>query len=139
MNFKQLLSRADDVVLQELVGAPVVRILRYIDPNLARPGKLRELLLDLHPPDELLRDKGSRQLLLEGLHEDSARALLLDLDLDPGHNPFDKLAGLRIRKDSAKESQLFSFFGEVPRADPPRETKLDRVVVDGNYQLFTHQ
>lgn len=40
LRFRDLLSRADDEVLQELIGAPAVRLMA-LDTTLARPTRLR--------------------------------------------------------------------------------------------------
>jgi hypothetical protein len=39
MRFEELLARADDEALQQLLGAPIVRLLNLLDPSLARPTK----------------------------------------------------------------------------------------------------
>ena len=41
MGFRDPLSRADDEVLAELIGAPMVRLPNMLDTTLVRPTRLR--------------------------------------------------------------------------------------------------
>lgn len=139
MDFSQLLSRADDEVLQELIGAPVVRVLRYIDPELAVPRRLRELLLELNEPSELLRDASSRKLLLELLPEETAKTLVEHLQAQSNGGPFDTLLGMQINKGTILEERLFSFFGETIPPEAPVTLSPERVSTDVEYGMFKHQ
>lgn len=133
------MSRADDEVLQELIGAPVVRLLRLIDPALAAPSKLRELLLDFHTPADLMRDSASRNLLLDSMSKKTAEELLEALQVEVSGDAFQTLARLRFAKSSAIESRLFGYFGEVPPLDTADSTTPAQRDVLGNYELFGHQ
>ena len=102
MRFDELLSRADDEVLQELVGAHTVRLLNMLDPLLARPTRLRELITSFRPPEELLRDAKTRQTLLDLLPAEAARTLAADLGLNTD-KPYDSLRRFRPLKGSLGE------------------------------------
>ena len=139
ISFGNLLNRADDVVLQELIGLDVVRLLRSIDPALATPTSLRKLLSDFKEPIELLRDSGSRGFLLDLLPVNLAEGLCDTLHLSNDGDPFDALAKLNPQRRSLLEERLLSFFG----LDAPTEVGQGPVVqsreVEGGYQLFEHQ
>ena len=139
LTFDKLLSRADDFVLQQMVGAEVVRLLRHIDPTLATPAKLRELLSQLRKPSELLRDTGTRTLLLELLSPPDAKALLDHLGVPLNGNPFVVLENLSVAKGSKREEGLFSFFGQTATEEMSHEYNPTSQSADGNYQLFQHQ
>ena len=138
-SFAHLMDRADDVVLQELVGADVVRLLRSIDPDLSTPSKLRELLIGYRTPAELLRDPTTRKLLLELLPVSSAQRLLDHLGVPFVEDPFEVLANLSTRRGSARETRLFGFFGQQTPAEETRYRAPDSQSVQGKYQLFKHQ
>ena len=138
-SFANLMGRADDVVLQELVGADVVRLLRSIDPELSTPSKLRELLVGFKTPAEMLRDPKTRTLLLELLPEPSARQLCDHLGMSPVDDPFEELAKLGPRSGSAQESRLFAFFGQPAPSEEKRYQSSDSQAVHGKYPLFEHQ
>lgn len=138
-SFRTLAGRADDEVLQGLVGVDVVRLLRSIDPELSTPSKLRELLLSYKTPTELLRDPAARASLLELLPQQTAIRLLNHLGVSFSANPFLALKGLNVRKGSVREARLLGFFGvEAPTDELRLETPVVQSV-QGQYQLFEHQ
>ena len=139
ISFQSLLSRADDVVLQELVGLNVVRLLRSIDPALATPTSLRNLLSDFKEPVDLLRDSDTRGILLDLLPTGTAEQLRETLNLPTAGDPFNALKSFNPHRRSQLEERLFSFFG----LEVPQEAAQDPVAkseeVRGKYQLFDHQ
>ena len=139
ISFQNLLSRADDVVLQELIGLDVVRLLRAIDPALAMPTSLRSLLSDFREPVDLLRNSATRVVLLDLLPVATAEKLCETLNLPTTGDPFDALKSFNPHRRSLLEERLFSFFG----LDVPKETGqglvAESVEARGKYQLFDHQ
>ena len=139
ITFQNLLSRADDVVLQELVGLDVVRLLRSIDPALATPTSLRNLLLDFKEPVDLLRDSATRGILLDLLPVTTAEQLCETLNLQAAGDPFNALNGFNPHRRSLLEERLFSFFGlDVPK-EAGQGPVAESVDARGKYQLFEHQ
>lgn len=63
MNFNNLVSKVDEETLQQLLGSATFQLLKLLEPNLVHPSKLREILLTLHTPEELLISKQHRNLL----------------------------------------------------------------------------
>ena len=139
MTFDDLLLRADDQVLQELVGVDVVRVLRHIDPTLATPTRLRNLLSDFKPPSELLRDAHIRMLLLELLPSETARYLKTWIGIPSADEPFTALRKLNVRKGSAQEARLFQFFGEIVPEDEDHSRAPQFYSAQSKYPLFKHQ
>ena len=139
ISFENLLSRADDVILQELVGTDVVRLLRAINPEMATPTKLRDLLCEFKSPSELFRDANARTLLLELLPVASAEHLLVCLGVQGQRDPFSALRQLDIHKRSVREARLLSFFGQHAPAEENRDRSPQLSSAQGKYQLFGHQ
>ena len=139
ISFQNLLSRADDVVLQELVGSNVVRLLRSIDPALASPSSLRNLLSDFKNPADLLRDSDTRGILLELLPVAAAEQLCKTLSVPSGSDPFDALLRFKPHRRSLLEERLFSFFGLDAPKEAGQVSVAESVEARGKYQLFTHQ
>ena len=139
LSFDHLLSRADDYVLQQIVGSEVVRLLRHIDPRLATPAKLRDLLLQLRKPYDLLRDRRTRTLLLDLLSLSDAEELLTYLGESLNGNPYVTLVNLAIPKGSGQEERLFSFFGQSAAGEASNEKSLSTQTAISKYQLFQHQ
>ena len=48
MKFDDLLSRADDQILQALLGVAGMRLITLLDAKLAIPTKLKEVVIGLH-------------------------------------------------------------------------------------------
>ena len=139
ISFDGLLSRADDVVLQGLIGSDIVRLLRFIDPGLASPSGLRNLLREFKSPAELLRDPETRSELLELLDSQTSHRLLEYLGVQFGSDPFSSLRNLNIHRSSALEERLFSFFGQSIPDEEERHHVPALVQQEGQYQLFEHQ
>ena len=138
MKFADLLGRADDETLQNLTGAPAVHLLRLLDADLTKPSKLRNLVLEFHPPSDLLRHGSSRELLFDLLPQEDAQELQSHLGLS-GANPYLALREAKIRRGSNREANLFSFFGEAIPREPEREEPESSVDLMPTYGLFSHQ
>ena len=139
ISFANLLARADDVVLQDLLGLNVVRLLRSIDSNLATPTRLRNLLAEFKTPAELLRDENARSFLLQLLPVPAAERLSAALEIQIGANPYDALSSLHVHRGSILEKRLFSFFGESIPVEEDHVQAPNSTLVEGKYQLFNHQ
>jgi DNA repair protein RadD len=141
--FDELLLRADEVVLQELLGRPALRLLQSLLGRDLPVGRLRAVLLQLHTPLAMLTETSKRRLLLELLRLDEARALIVELDLrtpTAKTDPFAALQALPPRLNSAAFRRLLGSLGvddeqEHPKPEPPP----DRVDVTPAYGLFAHQ
>jgi DNA repair protein RadD len=53
MKFCYFLWRTDEEMKSNLLGGAVVRLVTMLDPSLASPTRLRELLVDLYSPSGL--------------------------------------------------------------------------------------
>ncbi|MBF1999244.1 MAG: DEAD/DEAH box helicase family protein [Synechococcales cyanobacterium M58_A2018_015] len=138
MNFEGLLSRADDETLQAILGGSVIRLLKIFDSSLATPTKLREILLDLYPPEYLLLSREHRNSLIYLLRPEEAKILATILKLDC-QDVFSALESVNIRRRSDRERALFDFF-ELPQPQPVAAIQIiPTTTVTSQYSLFTHQ
>ena len=110
-NFYTVIGRASDDMLQELLGQNVARLLNFIDPNLATLSNLRNILLMLKSPHELLRDNSSYSSIIDLLRIEEAEILLEEFRLDKGQNLFLTLKNNKPGKGTARETTMFQFFG----------------------------
>jgi len=133
-----LLKRADDQTLSILIGPMAMQLMMSLDPKLATPSHLRQMVIDLHGEANLILDPHTRPLLTDLLKPDQALALAHVLGLS-GSDPYQALRDLRIRKNSDKEERLLRFF-EVARPveEAPDETP-SRSSAAAQYPLFDHQ
>lgn len=139
MKFDDLLSRADDEILQILLGSAAVRLIKLLDPSLATPTYLREILMGLYTPESLLLSKESRTLLLDLLRPEQAKILATIMQVPDTGNVFQALNEVQVRRGSDRESALFEFFElTVPQIEESIET-LSSELVASLYPLFAHQ
>jgi len=133
-----LLSRVDEELLQKIVGKVSVKLLCSMDSRQATPSRLRAAVVGLRSYPGLLRSPEIRTQLFNYLRSDEARRLANILGVEDIGDAFFALRSCSITKNSAREARLFQFF-EVPV--PPKEPDLPPAcqIVDGSYNLFTHQ
>jgi DNA repair protein RadD len=112
LRFDDLLARADDEILQTLLGNAGMRLLTLLDPRLANPTKLKDIVIGLHSREGLLRSREARNLIFEILRPNEARNLARLLKVDHT-DAYTSLKSLRLPKGSARENEMFHFF-ELP-------------------------
>lgn len=136
MNFKAFLTRADDEVLQDLLGANALRLLRALDTSGFTQARQRELLLDQSKPQELLYNARTRKILLELLRADEATTLCMLLGL-PSADPYSALKSASISQD--KYLKLLDYFELNPfQHEAVFEAEATRSI-HPSYPLFSHQ
>ena len=139
LKFDDLLSRADDETLQAILGSAVIRLLKLLDSSFTSPTRLREILVDLHPPASLLVSEEYRNLLIELLRPKQAEALAIILDLPSHADDFKALREAKIRCGSDRERALFQFFElPIPTIEPASEHPQPEFLLP-KYPLFPHQ
>ena len=140
MNFDNLLSRADDSALQYLLGADLMRLILLLDPKLATPQHLRNLIINYRTPYSLLSSKDTRDVLFDLLPVNQAKLLSQVLGLKFIQNEiYSILKSLSIRKGSEREKAIFDFFEVSLPATLIEEEKPSLSKVESQYPLFPHQ
>ncbi|MCD9187009.1 MAG: DEAD/DEAH box helicase [Pyrinomonadaceae bacterium] len=139
MQIKDLISRADDEILQSLLNPTVLKLLTLLDAKLATPSNLQKILLELKKPPTLLRTKKYRASLFDLLKLKEARTLANILKIKAEGNVYEKLKNLSIQKGSVKEKALFDFFELSIPLTEEIEQKIALDTVFCNYSLFSHQ
>ncbi len=139
MHFNNLLLRSDEITLQILLGSATVRLIKLLDPSLATPTKLRDILLHLHTPESLISSKASRDILIDLLHSREAEILATVLDSPHQLDDYQALKATKIRRNSEKERTLFNFFElYVPQPEVKPEVPSSELTTP-QYPLFPHQ
>lgn len=136
ITFEDLLQRASDQLLQQMVGRNVVRLLAGIDSALARPEKLCEIAVGLQTPAQMLFDNELRGELLLLLPPSSAQALADQLNL--GGEPYEALRKMKVRRGTTRAAALLDFFS-VGEPDSGRVIPPSHDVVEPTRPLFAHQ
>lgn len=139
MRFEELLSRCDDETLQFLLGETPMRLIILLDPGLATPARLRELILQLFTAQGLLLIPEKRAVLFDLLPVNQAQMLAKILGIHSIGQPFELLKKASIRRGSVREQALFEFFGlslpiqDIQESEPAVQQGISQ------YPLFTHQ
>ena len=139
MRFTDLLSRADDETLQFLLGKAPMKLLLTLDPQLATPTQIRDLILRIHTPEELLLFPENRAALIDVLPDESARFLHTVLRLPGENNIYHELKKAKLRRGSERERALFHFFGLNAPGQEKREESPAVQTRGSQYSLFHHQ
>jgi len=138
MDFENLLSRADEEVLGELLGKSTIRLARALEGRAVTLGFLRDVLLALRTPAELLGDRTARKQLLQLLRVPEAQVLAAALGMrtTAAHRT---LANTNIRRNSAAERALLAYFSVAKQESGAREGADDFTALHASYGLFPHQ
>ena len=142
MKFEKIFTRADEELLQEILGENVIRLLSTLDETSSYNKYLRELVINLHGYESLLLNPKYRALLYDLLRDDEAKHLGKIIGIEDYSNTsqlFYNLKKKNIRRGSIEEENLFRFFDLIP---PTAENKVfieSLIYTDGDYSLFHHQ
>lgn len=135
-SFDEIIDRASDQLLQQMVGQGVVRILSGLDQALVRPDRLREIAIGLRAPADMLFDSSLRPELLMLLPERSAIMLAQRLGL--GGEPYQALSSMTLKRGSNRATEVLEFFGIIDDSEqrvlPPSSES-----VMPAHGLFAHQ
>lgn len=136
ITFEELVGRASDQLLQQMVGKDVVRILAGLDPALARPERLREIAVGLRSPADMFFDNSLRTELLMLLPPMHAEMLAQRLKLTG--DPYEALAAISLRRGSNRAAELFDFVGIRDDAELRIQPQAIESIVP-QHGLFSHQ
>lgn len=138
MIFDHLLSRADEEVLQQLLGKSTLHLLLLLNNGATTPKHLRDLLLSLRTKEDLLISPESRALILDLLRPNEAKILATILQVSDSSDLFQALKNVKFRSSYEREG-LFTFF---ELQEPEAEQKIESPNyedITSSYPLFPHQ
>jgi DNA repair protein RadD len=142
MRFDDVFSRADEEILQQILGEKTVRILVNLDQTRSYNNYLRKLIIDLYGYEGLLLDKGFRSLFIDILRENEARDLAKLIGAQhtlPISELYQKIKSKTFRRGSSEEVNLFQYFHLVPPPIESREIVPSQKTQECSYPLFEHQ
>jgi len=139
IQIEQLLSRADDEILSMLVGPTAMKLLMTLDPRIATPANLRQIIIGLHTQEGLLLSKEYRSLMMDLLKPDEAKILSSILGIKSREDAYEYLKYLSVRRHSEREKDLFNFFELGLPNEENFEEKSALTHGYSAYPLFQHQ
>ncbi|RUL46533.1 DEAD/DEAH box helicase [Lysinibacillus antri] len=144
LSVKELISRADEITVQEIIGNQTIKILNLMNNGNSYTSKLKKIILDLHSEEKLLTDKKFRDILIDLMRPEEiktvARILGIYSPRDEIYAVYERVKNLNFRKNSEHYNLLLSVF-DVTQNYVSTEQEKEPIVteVTGNYQLFEHQ
>lgn len=137
LDFKNLLSRADDEVLNNLLGRQFIETIKVLDSSRFSPSGLKSIVTDLFTPLEILSDKNKRNALFDLLKVNEAKFLCSTLGVSQAL-PYDELKASKFRKGSNNFQSLLKFF-YIEELTYPEYSVSPKIDFSPQYPLFKHQ
>lgn len=138
--FYEVLSRADEAVLQQVLGRPIVRLLRALLGRDLSVKVMREALLRLYPAHQLIARELASPVLLEMLSPAEVEEIAARLTLEPTRR-IEQLVQL-LRPQSQSAVRLMETFSVVPPesvSGSSSVTSETSVICRPDRCLFPHQ
>lgn len=138
MRFDDLFSRASDSDLQQILGAPALKLITLLDRRGVTTALLRQLITDLYTRDGLLLKAETRHILFDLLRPNELQRLFRLLGVEYSSDLYESAKGLKFRQK--RQQELLLDFFEVPLPQPISYEQLpSRELVQTLYGLFPHQ
>jgi len=116
-----------------------MKLILSLDPGLASPKQLRDLLIRIHTVEGLLLSPEKRSILFDVLPRKQAEALHKVLLLKDYGQIYQELKDARVRRGSKRETALFDFF-DLSAPILEEKEQADSIQAScGHYSLFAHQ
>lgn len=143
LNLREILLRADEITIQEILGEQTVKILNLLHDDGIYLSELKRLLLSLHSDEELLSNNKFRNIILDLLKPDEAKAIARILGVyrstDETTTWYEKIKGIGYRKNSENLNMLLSVFNVQKKQQSYIEQMLTERNILVKYGLFKHQ
>jgi DNA repair protein RadD len=140
---KKIVSRADEITLQEILGNQLIKLVKLLDPNYQKTANLKSLIFQIYQERSFLDNRDLRLTLIDLLKFDEVKLLADTLGYLSSNNS-DEYTFLKKKKFiSGSEDELifYNFFNIATQKRINHEdtnlTSAESVVSE--YQLFPHQ
>jgi DNA repair protein RadD len=125
-------------VLESLLGRATVELLASLEGQPIGPSEMRQVLLDLHPPADLLKNPAARAELVDLLREDEARFLCTKLRIQASEDPWSAAKSARVTQ--RRLGEWLDWLGEPAPSQPSGTLELAGASpAAADYALFKHQ
>lgn len=143
LNIENVLSRADEITIQKILGNQTIKILAIIDDEYRYNSKLKELIKEIQGKENLLINQTIRNLIIDLLKEVEVKRLAMILKIYKENLSvsiiYEILKKRKFSRGSISEKELFHFFNMTPPPIEAKESITETTVQNGNYPLFKHQ
>jgi len=133
------LRNLGEAQLQKLLPTGVASLLSDLDPQLARPSNLRELIATSTELPSTLADPKVVSEIVMGLPHDFAKSLMTEILSKPVEDPYSEISNLKISPSSRHYAKLVHFLGLEPVDRNKKIDKLNVTEIVPRYGLYPHQ
>ncbi|MCA0982562.1 DEAD/DEAH box helicase [Halobacillus yeomjeoni] len=143
LNIEKVLSRADEITVQEIIGTQTIKILRLVDEKYQYNNALKKMVLEIEGKNLLLLDQSLRNTIIDLLKPEEVKFLGTVLGINVSEssliNGYEKIKKKKFARGSNDERELFTFFDMAPPDLEVKEVNQDKLQTQGHYPLFKHQ
>ncbi|WLR51769.1 DEAD/DEAH box helicase [Bacillus tianshenii] len=145
VTLKEVLHRAEECILQEILGSQTIRILTTLDSKYRRSTEMKSLIFKLYKDEEILLNKNLRNIVIDLLKVNEVQLLgnILGIKFECSNDLYKKLKITNFKRGSSNEEVLFNFFNMYPpkqqQDSNEKEEENKNLIANGHYSLFTHQ
>ncbi len=139
MNLSKLFSRADDKVIQDIIGASAVSLIQNVLPDKGSPSQLKRLVVELFSYEGLVLKDDTRRHIFDLMRPDEVQELLGKISLKPKGDHYESLKNCKFERGSEREQNLFEFFELNVPAVEQKTIYVSLEDFDPAYPLFPHQ
>ena len=138
MDFKEFITRINEELIQKIVGTSAIQILNSLDFDLTRISRMKNVLLNIYSPVELLQNKDIRNELIDTLRENEAKQLCTSLGKSTNADVYSTLKSMRFNSEKDWKTLLAFFEITVDEKDDEYQF-IPSKNIEANYSLFKHQ
>lgn len=143
LNLKDILQRADEITIQEILGTQTMKILNLLNEEDIHIREVKKIILNLHSEEEILANSKFRNIIFDLLRPEEAKSLARILGIYnsyDNHNVlYSKLQNIGFRKNSENMNTLYSVFNVHKKLNVSIEQEPCEKQINVQYGLFEHQ
>ncbi|MFK5710236.1 DEAD/DEAH box helicase [Lysinibacillus boronitolerans] len=143
LNLKEILLRADEMSIQDILGEQTIKILNLLNEDGIYLSELKRLILNLHSGEDLLSNPKYRKIIIDLLKLDEAKTIARILGVyhstDTPASWYKTIKDLRYHRNSENLNTLFSIFNIQKGKTIIEEECISEITITVQYGLFEHQ
>jgi DNA repair protein RadD len=136
INLEKVISRLDIEAYQDILGKEVIGTLSLLGPNYLYSEGLYRILTNTFSNEELLKNKISRNYIIDALRKEEIEILQQNLNLNIKDNYWDEIKSIDFKGENL--TVLFDFFDEKLSGDVETEW-IQEVNILPTYPLYPYQ
>ena len=138
MTIESIISRFSEEDVQDIMGKDTIQLISNIDEGSNSISGLKDAILKVYSPTELLFRKDTSVIIIDVLRKDEVDSLLLILTGKKSNDPYATLKGINFNSASSK-SKVLAFFDIEWVKETVSIELLSAELVKPDYPLFKHQ